>query len=65
MVIGHSINMWLTDSAFLQMDVTFCEYLVFHEFSGSLCITFAKYIEEERITGCCFFKLFIHSLFKN
>ena len=28
MVIGHSGGMWLTDRAFLQTHVTFCEYLV-------------------------------------
>ena len=31
-VIGHSSSMCLTDKIFLQTHVTFCEYLVFHEF---------------------------------
>ena len=35
-VIGHSSRMWSTDGAFLQMHVTFCEYLVFHELRRDL-----------------------------
>ena len=27
-VIGHSSSVWSTDRTFLQMHVTFCEYLV-------------------------------------
>ena len=34
-VVGHSSSMWLSDTAFLQMHVTFCEYLVFREFKQS------------------------------
>ena len=30
-IMGHSGSLWLTDGAFLQIHVTFCEYLVFHE----------------------------------
>ena len=36
MVIGHSSSMCLTDRTFLQTHVTFCEYLVFHEFRRNL-----------------------------
>ena len=34
---------------FLQTHVTFCEYLVFHEFKRNLYITLAKYLEQEGI----------------
>ena len=33
--------MCLTDKIFLQKHVTFCEYLVFHEFKRNLYITLA------------------------
>ena len=49
MVIGHSSSMCLKDSIFLQTHVTFCEYLVFHEFRRNLYITLAKYLEQECI----------------
>ena len=42
--------MCLTDKVFLQTRVTFCEYLVFHEFKCNLYITLAKYLEQEGIT---------------
>ena len=32
------------------MDLTFCEYLVFHEFRVCV-ITLAKYVEQESIAG--------------
>ena len=48
-VIGHSSSIYLTDRIFLQTHVTFCEYLVFHEFRRKLYITLAKYLEQEGI----------------
>ena len=36
--------MCLTDKIFLETHVTFCEYLVFHEFKRNLYITLAKYL---------------------
>ena len=39
--------MCLTDRIFLQTHVTFCEYLVFHEFTGNLYIALAEYLEQE------------------
>ena len=47
MVIGHSSSKCLTDRIFLQTHVTFCEYLVFHEFTGNLYIALAEYLEQE------------------
>ena len=44
--------MCLTDKIFLQTHVTFCEYLVFHEFKRNLYITLAKYLEQEVNTSC-------------
>ena len=41
--------MCLTDKIFLQTHVTFCEYLVFHEFKRNLYIT--KYLEQEGIAN--------------
>ena len=46
--------MCLTDRIFLQTPVTFCEYLVFHEFRRHLYITPAKYREQEGIAGLLF-----------
>ena len=46
--------MCLTDKIFLQTHVTFCEYLVFHEFKRNLYITLAKYLEQEGITDLLF-----------
>ena len=37
--------MSLTDKIFLQTHVTFCDYLVFHEFRRNF-ITLAKYLEQ-------------------
>ena len=45
MVLGHSSSMCLTDRIFLQTHVTFCEYLVFHEFTRNLYIALAKCLE--------------------
>ena len=56
--------MCLTDKIFLQTHVTFCEYLVFHEFKSNLYITLAKYLEQEGIADFLFFNLFIYSLLK-
>ena len=57
--------MCLTDKIFLQTHVTFCEYLVFHEFKRNLYITLAKYLEQEGIADLLsFFNLFIYSLLK-
>ena len=36
MVLGHLSSICLTDRIFLQTRVTFCEYLVFHEFRRNL-----------------------------
>ena len=54
MVIGHSGSMRLTDTVFLQTHVTFCEYLVFHEFRRNLYITLAKYLEQDGIAHLLF-----------
>ena len=54
MVIGHSSSMCLTDKISLQTHVTFCEYLVFHEFRSNLYITLAKYLEQEGISDLLF-----------
>ena len=55
MVIArHSSSMCLTDKIFLQTHVTFCEYLVFHEFKPNLYTTLAKYLEQERIADLLF-----------
>ena len=43
--------MGVTDKIFLQMHVTFCKYLVFHEFRRNLYITLAKYLEQEGIAN--------------
>ena len=51
--------MCLTDMTFLQTHVTFCEYLVFHEFKRNLYVTLAKYLEQEAIAGLLFFKLWV------
>ena len=64
MVIGHSSNICLTGKIFLQTHVTFCDYLVFHEFKRNLYITLAKYLEQEGIANLLFFNLFIYSLLK-
>ena len=57
--------MCLTDKMFLQTHVTLCEYLVFHEFKRNLCITLAKYLEQEGIADLLFsICLFIYSLLK-
>ena len=54
MVIGHSSSMCLTDRILLQMHVTFCQYLVFHEFRRNLYIPLAKYLEQEGIADALF-----------
>ena len=46
--------MCLTDKIFLQTYITFCEYLVFHEFKRNLYITLAKYLEQEGIADLLF-----------
>ena len=58
--------MCLTDRIFLQMHVTFCEYLVFHEFKHNLYITLAKYLEQEGIANLLFsvFYVQLYSLLK-
>ena len=57
--------MCLTDKIFLQTHVTFCEYLVFHEFNRNLYITLAKYLEQEGITNLlfsiCLYTVFLSS----
>ena len=55
--------MRLTDRAFLQLHVTFCEYLVFHELRRNLYVTLANYLEQEGITGLLYFDF--DSLFKH
>ena len=52
--MGHSSSMCLTDKKFSQTHVTFCEYLVFHEFKRNLYITLAKYLEQEGIADLPF-----------
>ena len=47
---GQSSSMWLTDRTFLQLHVTFCEYLEFHEFRWNLYIILAKGLEQEGIS---------------
>ena len=46
--------MWLTDMTFLEMRVTFCEYLMFHEFRRNSYIILAKYLEQEGIADVLF-----------
>ena len=53
--------MCLTDRIFLQTHVTFCEYLLFHEFRRNLYITLAKYLEQEDITDLLFQVLYTQS----
>ena len=57
--------MCLTDKMFLQTHVTFCEYLVFHEFKRNLYITLAKYLEQEGIANLlfsvCLYTVFLSS----
>ena len=57
--------MCLTDKIFLQMHVTFCEYLVFYEFKRNLYITLAKYLEQEGIANLlfsiCLYTVFLSS----
>ena len=43
--------MCLTDKIFLHTHVTFCEYLVFHEFKRNLYIILAKHLEQEGIAN--------------
>ena len=51
--------MCLTEKIFLQTHVTFCEYLVFHEFKCNLYITLAKYLEQEGIADLLFIYIYI------
>ena len=44
------------------MHVTFCEYLVFHEFRRNLYITLAKYLEQEVLQIYFFRVLYTSSL---
>ena len=57
--------MCLTDKIFLQTHVTFCEYLVFHEFKRNLYITLAKYLEQDGIANLlfsiCLYTVFLSS----
>ena len=57
--------MCLTDKIFVQTHVTFCEYLVFHEFKRNLYITLAKYPEQEGIRkftfSVCLYTVFLSS----
>ena len=46
--------MCLTHEIFLQTHVTYCEYLVFHEFKRNLYITLAKYLEQKGIADLLF-----------
>ena len=59
--MGHSSSMCLTDKIFLQTHVTFCEYLVFHEFKRNFYITLAKYLEQEGIAIYFFQFVYIQS----
>ena len=53
--------MCLTGKIFLQTHVTFCEYLVFHEFKRNLYITLAEFLEQEGIANLLFsICLYIH-----
>ena len=54
--------MCLTDKIFLQTHVTFCEYLVSHEFKRNLYITLAKYLEQEGIADY-FFSICLYTVF--
>ena len=57
--------MCLTDKIFLQTHVTFCEYLVFHEFKRNLYITLAEFLEQEGIANLlfsiCLYTVFLSS----
>ena len=48
---------------FLQMHVTLCEYLIFHEFRRNLYITLAKYLEQEVLQIDFFQVLYTSSLY--
>ena len=60
-----------TDKIFLRThaNVTFCEYLVFHEFKRNLYITLAKYLQQEGIEkgdllfSVCLYTVFLSSEF--
>ena len=57
--------MCLIDKIFLQTHVTFCKYLVFHEFKRNLYITLAKYLEQEGVANLlfsiCLYTVFLSS----
>ena len=59
--------MCLTDKVFLQTSVTFCEYLVFHEFKRNLDVWLygVKYLEQERFANLlfsiCLYTVFLSS----
>ena len=48
---------------FLQTHVTFCEHLVFHELKRNLCITLAKYLEQEGIADLLFQFVYLYTVF--
>ena len=54
--------MCLTHEIFLQTHVTYCEYLVFHEFKRNLYITLAKYLKQEGIA--IFFPTCLYTVFE-
>ena len=57
--------MCLTGKMFLKTHVTFCEYLVFHEFKRNLYIALDKYLEQEGIANLlfsiCLYTVFLSS----
>ena len=54
LVAGHSSSMWLTDRAFTQMHVTFCEYLVFQ-------LVYYSCLLDKKYHRFIVLKLFIHT----
>ena len=75
-VTGHSSRMCLTDRILSQTHVTFCEYLVFHEFRRNLlntlstntmnldvtCILLLLITLNKKVSQIYLFRFFIHSL---
>ena len=54
LVAGHSSSMWLNDRAFIQMHVTFCEYLVFQ-------LVYYSCLLDKKYHRFIVLKLFIHT----
>ena len=53
--------MCLTDKLFLQTHVTFCEYLVFHEFKRNLYVTLEQKGIADLLFSICLYTVFLSS----